>query len=120
EAEVFDGLRVEGIDEGDVEAGVVELDGERAVKAGGSGGDEGEHGFGRCPIPEVHHGGSEFGGDDRPDVVSVVDDLEVGEDLGDLLAAVIDFVDDVLRERAINEAAGLEKFDELVVVHAGV
>jgi heptaprenyl diphosphate synthase len=40
EAEVLDGLRVEGIDEGEVEALVIEINGEGAVETGCSGGDE--------------------------------------------------------------------------------
>jgi hypothetical protein len=48
-----------------------------------------------------------------------LDDLEVGEDFRDFLAAVFDFGEDVLGQRAIDEAARLEKVDELGVVHEG-
>ena len=117
EAEVLDGLRVERIDEGHVEAGFIELDRQRAVEAGGAGGDQREQRLGRGPVADVHDLGAELGGDDRPDVVAVLDDLEVGEDFGDFLAAVFDFREDVLGEAVIDEAAGLEEFDDLVVVH---
>lgn len=100
-----------------MEAGVVELDGEGSVEAGGSGGDEVEEGFRRVPVGDIDDVGSEFGGDDGPDVIAGLDDLEVGEDFGDFLAAVGDFVEDVLSEAAVDEAAGLEEFDDLVVVH---
>ena len=120
ETQVLDGLRVERIDQGDVEAGFIELDGQRAVEAGGAGGDQREQRFGRRPVADIDHVGAEFGGDDRPDVVAGLDDLEIGEDLGDFLAAVVDLREDVLRERLVDEAAGLEKFDDLVVVHGTV
>ena len=51
----------------------------------------------------------ELGGDDRPDVVAVLDDLEVGENLGDLLAAVVDLREDVLGEALVDEAAAIGK-----------
>ena len=117
EAQVLDGLRVERIDQRDVEAGFIEIDGQRTVQAGGAGGHQREQGLGRRPVPEVDHLGAELRGDHRPDVIAVVDDLEIGEDLGDFLAAVVDFREDILRERLIDEPAGLEKFDDLVVVH---
>jgi hypothetical protein len=87
------------------------------VEAGGAGGHQGEQGLGRCPVADVDHLGAEFGGDQRPDVVAVLDDLEVGEDFGDFLAAVVDLREDVLGEALIDEAARFEEFDDLVVVH---
>ena len=53
-AEILDGLGVEGIDEGEVEAFVIEVDGEGTVETGRPGGDEIEECFGRGPVFEVH------------------------------------------------------------------
>jgi hypothetical protein len=50
----------------------------------------------------------------------VVDDLEIREDLGDFLAAVADFREDILGEPLIDQTTGLEKFDDLLVVHGTV
>jgi hypothetical protein len=46
-----------------------------------------------------------------------MDDLEVGEDFGDFLTALVDLREDVLSEAPIDEAARFEEFDDLVVVH---
>ena len=75
---------------------------------------------GGVQFADIDHVGAEFRGDDRPDVVAMLDDLEVREDLGDFLAAVADLGKDILGEALIDEAARLEKFDDLVVVHGTV
>jgi hypothetical protein len=43
--------------------------------------------------------------------------LEVGEDFGDFLAALVDLREDILGKALIDEAARFEEFDDLVVVH---
>jgi len=77
EAQVFRRLRVERIDQRDVETGFVKVDGQRAVEPGGAGGNEREQGFGRRPVRQIHHAGVQLGSDDRPNVVAALDDLEV-------------------------------------------
>ena len=47
EAQVLERLRVERIDQGDVQAVFVEIDGKRAVQAGGAGGNQREQRLGR-------------------------------------------------------------------------
>jgi hypothetical protein len=79
EAEIFDGLGVEGVDEGEVQALVVEVDGECAVEASGAGGDEVEEGVRGSPVAEFDEGCAEFGGDYGPYIVLGLDDFEIGE-----------------------------------------
>ncbi len=117
EAEVFDGLRIEGVNESDVEALFVEVDGEGAVEARGSGGEEVEEGVGGSPVAEVNKGDAEFGSDDGPDVFFGLDDLEVCEEFGHGFPAIFDFREDFLRKRGIDEVTRLEDFQELSVVH---
>jgi hypothetical protein len=87
------------------------------MEAGGAGGDQCEQSLGRSPVADVHHFGAQLGGDDGPDIIAGIDKLEIGEDFRDFFAAVFDFGEDILRQRAINKSACLEKFDELIVVH---
>jgi hypothetical protein len=46
-----------------------------------------------------------------------LDNLEVSENLCDFFAAVADFREDLLGKCPVNQTAGLEKFNDLLVVH---
>ena len=60
EAEVFEGLRVEWIDQHDGEAGFIELDGQGTVEAGGAGRHQGEQGLWGRPVADIDHFGAQF------------------------------------------------------------
>ena len=117
ESQVFGRLRVQRIDQRDVESGLVEANGQRAVQAGRAGGHEREERLGRGPVAEIDHAGAQLGGHDRPDIVAILDDLEICQNLGDFFAAMADFREDILGERLVDETARLKKFDDLLVVH---
>ena len=110
-------MRVEWVDQGDMESCVVELNGQGAMEARGTGGHQCEDGFRWGPIAQINHLGAQLGGHDRPDIIAGTDDLEIREDFGDLLAALIYLGEDVLREAGVDEPAGLKEFDNLLVVH---
>jgi hypothetical protein len=46
-----------------------------------------------------------------------LDDLKICENFSDLLAAIVDFLDNVLGQTEVNQAAGLEKVDDLGMIH---
>jgi hypothetical protein len=100
-----------------MESGVVELNGQGAMEARGTCGHQCEDGLRWGPIAQINHLGAQFGGDDRPDIVAVADDLKVREEFRDFFAALIHLGEDVLRKAGVDEPAGLEEFDDLLVVH---
>ena len=100
-----------------LEAVGIEIHRQGTVKPGRTGRDERQELLGRRPVAEIDDLGTELRSDDRPDIVPVADDLEVREDLGRLFAAVLHLGQNILAERAVDEAAADEKFYKLVAVH---
>ena len=87
------------------------------MKACGAGRHQRENRLRWSPITQINHLGAQLGGHDRPDIVAAADDLEIREDFGDLLSALVYLGEDVLGEAGVDEPAGLEEFDNLCVVH---
>ena len=116
-AKVLQSLRIHRIDQGDMKSFVREVHRKGSVQTRGAGWHEGEK-FGRwSPSAEVDKWCAELRRDHWPNVCFALDHLEVGEDLGDIFAAVLHLVENILTERTVDHPATYEKVYELVAVH---
>ena len=72
------------------------------MKPCGASRNESQKCLGWCPIPQVNHRGMKFGGHHGPDVVAVLNDLEVRKNFSDFLTTLADLSEDILGKSLVD------------------